>query len=78
MLQNLAKPLAPFYLRDLAPIKIQDEEAESRRKIALLTIGVDAVDKSRQCHKSLAGNFLESLPELILQAHASFVALKND
>jgi hypothetical protein len=76
--QHLAKPLAPFYLRDLAPIKIQDEEAESRREIALLTIDINAVNKNRQCHKSLAGNLLEPLPELVLQAYACFVATKND
>jgi hypothetical protein len=50
----------------LAPIKIQDEEAESRRKIALLTIGVDAVNKNRQGYKSLTGNLLEALLERIL------------
>src|SRR6476659_7325690 len=46
------KSLTPFYLRDLAPIKIQDEEAKSRRKIALLTLRIDGVNKRRQGHKS--------------------------
>ena len=77
-LYQLSKALTPSYLRDLAPIKIQDEEAESRRKIALLTMGINAVNKSRQSHKSLASNLLEPLPELILQAYASLVATKND
>jgi hypothetical protein len=54
----LSKPLAPVYLQDLVPIKIQDEEAESRRKIALLTMGINAVNKSRQGHKSFSGNLL--------------------
>jgi hypothetical protein len=40
-------------------------------------LDIDAVNKSRQGHKSLAGNFLEPLPELILQAYASLVATKN-
>ena len=57
-LNQPSKPLAPLYLRDLVPIKIQDEETESRRKIALLTMGIDAVNKSRQGHKSFAGNLL--------------------
>jgi hypothetical protein len=75
---QVSNPLATFGDGDLAPIKIQDEEAESRRKIALLTLCIDALDEIRQRHKPSAGNLLEPLPELILQAHASLVAMKND
>jgi hypothetical protein len=75
---QVSNPLATFGHGDLAPIKIQDEEAESRRKIALLTLCIDVLDEIRQRHKPSAGNLLEPLPELILQAHASLVAMKND
>ena len=74
---NFAKPLATLNFRNLASIELQDEEPERRRKIALLTLGIDDVNKSRQGSKSPVGNLLEPVPELILQAYACLVAMRE-
>ena len=79
MRQHFMNAIAGFHVAYPGAIVIEHKKPKRRRKIAaLLTLRIDGVNKSRQGHKSLAGNFFEPLPELILQAHASFVALKND
>ena len=57
-IHQFSKPLATFNFGDLAPIVLQHEQPERRRKIALLTLRIDGVNKRRQVHKSLSGNLL--------------------
>src|SRR4051794_13706591 len=57
-LHQFTTPLVTFNFRDLAPIELQHEQPERRRKIALLTLRIDGVNKRRQGHESLPGNLL--------------------
>jgi hypothetical protein len=61
-----------FWTRRGKACPLPERWRPSRQLVAaLLTICVDAVNKNRPGYKS-AGNLLEALPELVLQAHASF------
>jgi hypothetical protein len=77
-IHQLSKAVATFGGGNLAAIKLKHVEPERRRKIALLTLRIDTLNEIRQRHKPPAGNLLESIPERVLQAHASLMATKND
>jgi hypothetical protein len=48
------KSLATFNFGNLAAVELQHEEAESRRKIALLALRINSAYKARQSHKAPA------------------------
>src|SRR3979411_250624 len=75
---HLVKSLATFNFGNLAAVKLQHEEAESRRKIALLALRINSANKVRQGHKAPARDFFEPLPERILEAHVCLVAGEDD
>ena len=53
-LHLFTKPLATFNLWHLAAIELQHEQPKRRRKIALLTLCIDAFNKHRQGHSAPA------------------------
>src|SRR5262249_57050133 len=52
---------------------IEHEQANRRRQVAVLPLGIDRGDEVRQGHVAPAGDLLEPLPERILEADAGFV-----
>src|SRR5262249_40222780 len=57
----------------LVAIEIEHEQANRRRQVAVLPLGIDRGDEVRQGHVAPGGDLLEPLPERILEADAGFV-----
>ena len=54
---------------------VQDEQADCRRRVALLTIGIDLANQLGQRHAALLGNLLHAAPKWLFEAHARLVAV---
>ena len=54
---------------------VQDEQADCRRQVALLAIGIDLADQLGQRHAALLGNLLHAAPKWLFEAHARLVAV---
>src|SRR5262249_1741113 len=57
----------------LVAIEVEHEQANRRRQVAVLPLGIDRGDEVRQGHVAPAGDLLEPLPERILEADAGLV-----
>src|SRR5882762_3044691 len=67
-----------LFLQDLVAIEAEHEEANGRRQIAALAVGVDRGNQLRQGRVALAGDLLEAIPERVLEADAGLVAANDD
>ena len=63
----------PASLR-LATIVFQHEQPERRREITVLALRIDVTDKLRHRHVAIIRDFLQRIPELILETHACLAA----
>src|SRR3954453_1351986 len=54
-------------------IEIEHEQANGRRQVAVLSVGVDRGDELRQGHVPLARNLLQTGPESILETDAGLM-----
>ena len=57
---------------------VEHEQAERRRQIALLAVGVDPPDQLGQRHAAPLRNLLHAIPERLFEADAGLVAADND
>src|SRR5262244_4447969 len=62
----------------LVAIEIEHVQANRRRQVAVLPLGIDRSDEIRQRHVAPAGDLLEPPPERILETDAGFVASDDD
>ena len=60
------------------PVVSEHEQADRRRQIALLAIGVDLTDKFGKRPTSLRRNRLHAIPERRFEADAGLVATDDD
>ena len=67
-----------LHVSKLVAIKVEYEEPDGRRQIALLALGIDRGDQFRQGSVSPASDFFEPLPECIFETNARFVASDYD
>src|SRR5262249_5132535 len=62
----------------LVAIEIEHVQANRRRQVAVLTLGIDRGDEIRQRHVAPAGDLLEPSPERILKTDAGLVPSDDD
>src|SRR5258708_16835341 len=62
----------------LVAIEIEHVQANRRRQVAVLPLGIDRGDEIGQRHVAPAGDLLEALPERILKADTGLVASDDD
>ena len=76
--QHLSCSAALLLLENLIPIEIKHKNANGRRQVAVLPLGIDRLDKIRHTHVAPGGDLFQPLPECIFEADACFVASDGD
>jgi len=61
----------------LLAVHAEHEQANGRRQISVITLGIDGGNQVRDTHVTGPGDLFERLPEHLLDTHACLVA-RND
>ena len=76
--QHLSCSAALLLLENLISIETKHKDANGRRQVTLLPLGIDRLDKIRHTHVALGGDLFQPLPEFIFEADARLVAGDDD
>ena len=76
--QHLSCSAALLLLENLIPIETKHKDANGRRQVTLLPLGIDRLDKIRRTHVAPGGDLFQPLPECIFEADARLVASDDD